>query len=95
MPKLMIFAAQSAPTSSKAVARDGLSRLARSLYDTMPVVTMATSVYMMMISAMPAPMPSGTLRFGLMVSSDAVATTSNPRNAKNTRAAPERMPGTP
>ena len=61
----------------------------------MPVVTMATSTYMTMMSDMPTPMPSGTLRFGLRVSSDAVATTSKPMKAKNTSAAPEMMPGTP
>lgn len=44
---------------------------------------------------MPTPMPSGTLRCGFTVSSEAVATTSKPRNAKNTSAAPDRMPGTP
>ena len=61
----------------------------------MPVVTMATSVYSTMIRPMPTPMPNGTFRFGLMASSDVVATTSKPRKAKNTSAAPEMMPATP
>ena len=61
----------------------------------MPVVTMATSMYSTTTSTSPTPTPSGTLRFGFSASSDAVATTSKPRNAKNTSAAPDRMPGTP
>ena len=61
----------------------------------MPVVTMATRVYSTMIRPRPTPMPSGTFFLGLMVSSEAVATTSKPRKAKNTSAAPEMMPITP
>ncbi len=40
-------------------------------------------------------MPRGTLRRGLRVSSAAVATTSNPMNAKNTVPAPAKMPKMP
>ena len=52
-------------------------------------------MYMTMMSSMPTPMPIGTFLCGFLVSSEAVATTSKPRKAKNTSAAPERMPGTP
>ena len=40
-------------------------------------------------------MPRGRSRFGFFVSSAAVATMSNPMKAKNTTAAPARMPPTP
>ena len=40
-------------------------------------------------------MPRGTVRCGSLVSSAVVATTSKPMNAKNTSAAPDRMPMTP
>ena len=40
-------------------------------------------------------MPIGMSRCGLRVSSAAVATTSKPMNAKNTSAAPVKMPPTP
>jgi hypothetical protein len=40
-------------------------------------------------------MPRGMVRCGSLVSSAVVATTSNPMNAKNTRAAADRMPATP
>ena len=48
-----------------------------------------------MYSAPATPIPSGTFFFGLTVSSEVVATTSKPRNAKNTSAAPEMMPAMP
>ena len=95
IPREMIFAAHVAPASSKPVAKDGLSTFASCLYDTMPVVTMATSMYRTVTIVIPKPIPSGTLRPGSFVSSEAVATTSKPRNAKNTSAAPDRIPGTP
>ena len=56
------------------------------------MVTTATSTYMTITRSMPTPMPSGTLRLGFLVSSEAVATTSNPMNAKKTSAAPEMTP---
>jgi len=40
-------------------------------------------------------MPRGRLRCGSRVSSAVVATTSNPMNAKNTSAAPDRTPTMP
>ncbi len=42
-----------------------------------------------------ARMPIGRSRCGFFVSSAAVATTSKPMNAKNTSAAPVKMPATP
>ncbi len=95
MPIEMTLPAQSAPTSTNAVVSDGESDAARSVYDTMPVTTTVTRMYSTVTMARPPRMPRGTARCGFFVSSAVVATTSKPMNAKNTSAAPDRMPTTP
>src|SRR5690606_14857911 len=95
LPIAMTFAAHVAPTSSNALASDGESSAARSAYDAMPVITIDTSRYSTVTIVSPRMMPRGTVRLGSRVSSALVATTSKPRKAKNTSAAPLRMPKTP
>jgi hypothetical protein len=61
----------------------------------MPDSTTATATYSTVTMAREARMPRGTSRCGFLVSSAVVATMSNPMNAKNTSAAPVKMPVTP
>ncbi len=61
----------------------------------MPVSTMVTSTYSTVTMASEPKMPRGRSRFGFFVSSAAVATTSKPMNAKNTRDAAASTPYNP
>ena len=56
---------------------------------------MVTSTYSTVTMASEPKMPRGRSRFGFLVSSAAVATTSNPMNAKNTSDAAASTPNMP
>src|SRR3546814_18987827 len=79
----------------KAVASDGFSSAASSVYGTIPVSASETPMYSSVTSASPPKMPSGSVRCGSLTSSADVATMSKPMKAKNTSAAPDSTPATP
>src|SRR5450631_50348 len=78
------------PTERNASARGAL--ILMSVYLTMPVTTSETATYKVVQIASEPRMPRGMSRCGFLVSSAAVATMSNPMNAKNTSAAPVKIP---
>ena len=61
----------------------------------MPVTTIETAQYSTVQMIREPMMPIGRSRCGFLVSSAVVATTSNPMNAKNTSAAPAKIPPMP
>src|SRR3546814_10997416 len=79
----------------KAVASDGFSSAASSVYGTIPVSASEPPMYSSVPSARPPKMPSGSVRCGPSTSSADVATTSKPMKAQHTSAAPDSTPATP
>ena len=92
-PMEMIVAKPGWPTERNASASGAL--ILMSVYLTMPVMTSETATYRVVQIASEPRIPIGMSRCGFLVSSAAVATMSNPMKAKNTRAAPVKMPVMP
>src|SRR3954454_23356016 len=92
-PAEMMVAKAGWPTERNASA-SGASTL-MSVYLTIPVTTSDTATYRTVQMVSEARMPIGMSRCGFLVSSAAVATMSKPMNAKNTSAAPVKIPVTP
>src|SRR3546814_11637992 len=76
----------------KAVASDGFSSAASSVYGTIPVSASETPMYSSVTRASPPQMPSGSVRCGSLTSSADVATTSKQLKPTNTSAAPDSTP---
>ncbi len=92
-PKLIRPANHGCPVALNASA-SGAS-IDSELYFCIPVTTIATATYSVVQMTSEPRMPRGTSRFGLRVSSAAVATTSKPMKAKKTTDAAVKMPMTP
>ena len=89
----MIVAIVFWPTDWNAVASGAFTSMW--LYLTIPVTTSDTATYSSAQIASDRKIPSGRSRWGFFASSALVATMSKPMNAKNTSAAPLKIPADP